>query len=114
MQIFIVTAGIHYEGLRAQWVFADEASARAKYESFLDAKKLARLGADYVALTGPFAPGADVLADVGKELAHYDPKAEAEAARRAAYNEKRKAARRAAKAGKPTDGYAAMRMEDGG
>ena len=31
MQIFIVTAGEHYEGLRGQWVFADVAPARAKY-----------------------------------------------------------------------------------
>jgi len=107
MNIFIVTAGEHYEGLRGQWVFEDVAPARAKYEEFLAKGALAHIGADYVTLAGPFAPGDNVLVTVGKELAYYDPQREAEAA----------AARKAAtkrKATKPTDGYAAMRMRDGG
>ena len=107
MNIFIVTAGEHYEGLRGQWVFADVARARAKYEEFLAKGALARIGADYVTLAGPFAPGDNVLVTAGKELAYHDPQREAEAA----------AARKAAtkrKATKPTDGYAAMRMRDGG
>jgi len=66
MQIFIVTAGIHYEGLRAQWVFADEASARAKYKEFLAKGALAHIGADYVTLAGPFAPGDNVLITGGQ------------------------------------------------
>jgi len=108
MNIFIVTAGEHYEGLRGQWVFADVAPARAKYEEFLAKGALAHIGADYVTLAGPFAPGDNVLITAGKELAYLESlvrAAEAAAARKVAA--KRKAT-------KPVDGYAAMRMRDGG
>lgn len=56
MQIFIVTAGEHYEGLRGQWVFADVAPARAKYKEFLAKGALAHIGADYVTLAGSLRP----------------------------------------------------------
>jgi len=114
MNIFIVTAGEHYEGLRGQWVFADVAPARAKYKEFLAKGALAHIGADYVTLAGPFAPGDNVLITVGKVLAYHDPQREAEEA--AAYKARLAKAKAKAKrkATKPTDGYAAMRMRDGG
>ena len=82
IQIFVVTTGYSYEGPSGQWVFLDEAPARAKYEE-VAAEVRANTG-DYVVLDGPFTPGENVHYMLGKQLAYCNPKQEAvEAARRA-------------------------------
>lgn len=108
--IYVVTAGYSYEGSCGQWAFLDEAAARARFEEVAAGLRAGDddFDGDYVVLDGPFAPGDDILATVGRQLAYCHPQEEAAAARAAARKAKRK------KPAKPADCYAAMRMADGG
>jgi hypothetical protein len=118
--IYIVTAGWDYEGTSVpsvQWVFVSETAAR---EHFVSVTNKIRGGAteygEWVAAKGPYASGEAIRPGDAKRLAFARPWAEDRAAEQKVRNEKRKAelTRKAAKASEPTDGYAAMRMRDGG
>lgn len=124
--IYIVTTGWDYEGFNGQWVFTDEASARAHYETLASRMRAAEEDiscappADFVSLRGPFALGQDMLS-TNDRIAYCHPRREAEeAARQTAHQAKLakdRAARRAKKAAEVTeytDCYTAMRMRDGG
>lgn len=101
MQLFIVMAGYDYDGLCGQWVFVDEASARAKFEVYAEGLRAEDKSSegDYVVLKGPFAPGEDVH-DVGFErvIAACEPGHDRREAAYQASLAKRREARRAAKA----------------
>ena len=101
MQLFIVTAGYDYEGNCGQWAFADEASARAKFDAYSAALRAEDEGAsgDYVTLRGPFPLGEN-MCDYGsaKLIAHCNPAQEAAEAAYQARLAKAKEKRRAAKA----------------
>lgn len=114
--IYVVTEGWQSGETSGQWFFFDEASARAKFAAIraeiveAPGKDLFGCTADFVVLEGPFAPGEQAAFQNSKKIAYSNPGLEA---RQGSRNKKRKLAKMAS-ATEPTDGYAAMRMRDGG
>lgn len=112
--IYVVTAGWDYEGTSVRWVFTNETAARLQVASVADKiREGATEFGDWVAAKGPYAPGEAIRTDDGKQIAYSNPEAEDRAAEQKVRNKKRKLAKMAS-ATEPTDGYAAMRMRDGG
>lgn len=101
MKLFIVMAGYDFDGLCGQWIFTDEAAARAKFDAYAEGLRAEdkKFEGDYISLKGPFAPGEDVH-DLGAErvIAACDPGQERREAAHQAALAKRREARRAVKA----------------
>lgn len=115
INVFIVTSAWDYEGNVNQWIYVDEAEARAQFDyqasllkAVFRARNTARL-ADSVTLEGPFPFGSNVLSFGEKRvIAHCHP---AHEAKEAAYQarlqrdkEKRAAKKAAAKGAEATNG----------
>lgn len=105
INVFIVTSAWDYEGNVNQWIYADEAQARAQFDyqaGLLKAEFLtpnAIRSADSVTFEGPFPLGSNVLSFGEKRvIAHCHPAHEAKEAAYQARLQRDKEKRRAKKA----------------